>query len=914
VSGTTVYAGGSFTSVGGKARFYLAELDASTGAITSWARDTDGPVYALAKSGTTIYIGGSFSTIDNQPRNNLAAYNLGDGSINPWDPEPDAEVYALAIGGTKVYVGGNFSNIGSQSPQEIRNYLAALDATTAVATAWDPEPDAEVHALLVSGDTVYVAGNFYFIGPQMRTFLAAVNASGDATSWDPEPDNVVNALALSGNTLYVGGDFNAIGNPQFSLQPVRNYIAALNTLDNGSATSWDPDVQAEGSAAVWALAVSGTTVFAGGNFSSIGLDARNNIAALDSETGFALPWDPNANSTVLVLAPRPNRLYVGGTFSLMGETSQPCFAEFSFTYLVSGTVKSGGAAVPEVTINLTGAATKTTSTDSNGNYSFSRLSDGAYTITPGYTGYTFTPSSISVNVNWADITDQNFTALPITYSVSGTVTSSGSVLSGVTINLTGAATKTSTTDSNGNYSFSGLSNGVYTLTPSGGGYTFTPQSLSFNINGVDVTGKNFTASLVKPGKATPISPSGPISTNTPAYTWNPASGAQWYYLYVNDTTGNKIGQWYKAEDVCSSAGSASGVSSGAQQAASVAVTCSVMPPTPIAVGSASWWVIGWNSVGFGELSAQMDFQVLCNQIPNPPNQLGPTGAINTDTPAYSWNAVANGDYYWLVVVDSTSSVPINKWYTAAEAGCSGGTCSVNPGIPLPPGSAKWYVLAANYCVYSPWAAGMGFTVPPAIQITDSPKLISPNSAIHTNKPTYSWNAVAHADYYWLLANDSTGSWPVNRWYTAAEAGCSSGGTCSGTPPSPLALGNCVWYVLPWNYAGFGQLSDPMSFNVSSDPPGKPTLTSPTGSSATNDPTYTWNAVPYTEYYWLLVGDSKGSWPVNRWYSATDAGCPSGTCSVKTGIVLPKGDYNWYLLPWNYAGYGGLGGPKPFTVP
>ena len=81
-----------------------------------------------------------------------------------------------------------------------------------------------------------------------------------------------------------------------------------------------------------------------------------------------------------------------------------------------------------------------------------------------------------------------------TYSISGTM--SGAVTSGVTMSLTGAATATTTTGTGGTYTFSGLANGSYTVTPSLSGYTFSPTSTSVTISGANQTGKNFTATAV----------------------------------------------------------------------------------------------------------------------------------------------------------------------------------------------------------------------------------------------------------------------------------------------------------------------------------------------------------------------------------------------------------------------------------
>jgi SdrD B-like domain len=79
-----------------------------------------------------------------------------------------------------------------------------------------------------------------------------------------------------------------------------------------------------------------------------------------------------------------------------------------------------------------------------------------------------------------------------TYSISGTITpSSGG--SGATIALSGAASGTTTADSSGNYSFTGLANGTFAVTPSNAGFAFSPTSQVATVNGANVTGLNFAA-------------------------------------------------------------------------------------------------------------------------------------------------------------------------------------------------------------------------------------------------------------------------------------------------------------------------------------------------------------------------------------------------------------------------------------
>ncbi|MCX5884841.1 MAG: carboxypeptidase-like regulatory domain-containing protein [Proteobacteria bacterium] len=82
---------------------------------------------------------------------------------------------------------------------------------------------------------------------------------------------------------------------------------------------------------------------------------------------------------------------------------------------------------------------------------------------------------------------------PPGFSISGNV--SGAVSAGVTITLTGAAADTTVTDATGDYIFTGLSNGNYTVTPSKTGYRFRPRKQKVTMSGADVTGVDFVAKV-----------------------------------------------------------------------------------------------------------------------------------------------------------------------------------------------------------------------------------------------------------------------------------------------------------------------------------------------------------------------------------------------------------------------------------
>ena len=134
----------------------------------------------------------------------------------------------------------------------------------------------------------------------------------------------------------------------------------------------------------------------------------------------------------------------------------------SATATISGIVSpaSSGAGTA---VTLGGAATATITADANGNYSFTILSDGVYTVTPGKSLYSFSPANLSVTVNNANVSGANFTVAPGTLSVSPSTFAFGNVNVGSSSQIQA------------------------TLTANGGDVTLTNDTISgsgFGINGI----------------------------------------------------------------------------------------------------------------------------------------------------------------------------------------------------------------------------------------------------------------------------------------------------------------------------------------------------------------------------------------------------------------------------------------------
>ena len=320
--GSTVFVGGGFANIDGALRHNVAGIDAATGIATDWNPSSGGQVGSLAASGSTVFIGGGWNnSVGGVERNCLAAFDGVTGAVTEWDPDVDGGIRALAVSpdGATVYVGGSFSSVGGAS----RGNLAAVDAATGAATGWIPEADAMVLTLAASGSVVYAGGQFSSINGVQRTGIAAIDSTiGSVTDWDPEANRWVNALVVSGSTVYAAGGFSSIGGQS------RMRIASLN-VDSGKATIWNPRGDADGG--ISTLAVTGSTVYAGGDFQTMGSRARHNLAAIDRSSGEVTSWNPSAGGSVSALAVSADgsTVYAGGNFTTIGGATRRNLAALS---------------------------------------------------------------------------------------------------------------------------------------------------------------------------------------------------------------------------------------------------------------------------------------------------------------------------------------------------------------------------------------------------------------------------------------------------------------------------------------------------------------------------------------------------------------------------------------------------------
>jgi hypothetical protein len=197
-----------------------------------------------------------------------------------------------------VYLGGPFT-----SP---KSYLMRVAANGTIDTSWNTGVAGTVFSIAADSNMYVAAYDGSNIPHVYRLDSAgAISATLFATGGTPEP---INSIALStdgSNQLYIGG--------KFYISDHQNLIAISNPSSSPTvSTSFRAD--SNSGATVNTVSANGLgRLFVGGNFSSIGGAIRNNIAAIDLNSGEATSWHSpyTGIGEVKAIESDGNSIYVG---------------------------------------------------------------------------------------------------------------------------------------------------------------------------------------------------------------------------------------------------------------------------------------------------------------------------------------------------------------------------------------------------------------------------------------------------------------------------------------------------------------------------------------------------------------------------------------------------------------------------
>ncbi|MCH8477132.1 MAG: hypothetical protein LAT56_04215 [Wenzhouxiangella sp.] len=296
----------------------------------------DGVVNAIAQGPDgELYLGGGFLSCEGVAANGVVRFDpatqtfsaLGSGGGNG----VNSTVLALAVSGSDLYVGGNFTQANAGAPISA-NRIARWDGTSwsVLGSGGGNGIGGTVRALAMSGSDLYVGGQFTQVNIGAG-ITANYIARWDGSTWSSlgsgggnGVSGTVFALAVSGTDLYVGGQFMEVN--CMASSPCDGTVAMRIARWNGS--TWLVLGSGGGSGvndSVSALAVSGTDLYVGGQFTQVNCLTTwpcNGTAAIRIAHWNGMAWSAlgsgggnGVTSSVNTLAVPGSDLYVGGWFT-----------------------------------------------------------------------------------------------------------------------------------------------------------------------------------------------------------------------------------------------------------------------------------------------------------------------------------------------------------------------------------------------------------------------------------------------------------------------------------------------------------------------------------------------------------------------------------------------------------------------
>lgn len=428
-----------------------------TGAITHRAR-------TLNNSGLVVWTGGSstWSIGDSAIINNLAGATF--------DIQTDADMPFFGSG-------AGFNNSGT-----LRKSAGSGETSLSVVFFNSGTLDIQTGTLKFGSGSVFTqnAGSTLLSGGNLASFntinLQGGKFAGNGTITANVTNNATLALGSAVGTLAINGNY------------VQNAGGTLELRIGGTTPGVTHDV----------INISGSATLGG-------------TLKISLVNGFT----PNGDSfTMMNYASRSGNfttftgLNVGGgkTLTATANATNYVIADPNAPVTVrtiSGRVANGSnVGIANITLTRTNSTT-TATTNVTGNYTFTNVVPGSYTVTPTSIGFTYSPSSRTFTVAGSNVTGIDFTATVKLFTISGRVANTGGTgMPNLLVARNG--TNSVLTNASGNYTMTGVTVGTYTIAPvqtaSLNGVAFIPPSYTVNVTTSNLSNINFTATFTVTGR------------------------------------------------------------------------------------------------------------------------------------------------------------------------------------------------------------------------------------------------------------------------------------------------------------------------------------------------------------------------------------------------------------------------------
>ena len=310
----TLVVGGEFATAGSTTANQIAQWDVTTAAWSTLASGVSGTVHAVTNYNGAVVAAGDFATASGVPADNVAAW---DGAA--WAPlgaGVDGTAYALAVWSGSLIVGGTFGTAGGGSANS--SNIARWDGASwsSLGAGVSATLRASVAALAVFNGTLAVGGAFSTAGDVSARNVAVWDGAIWSALGNGLNDDVAALIEFDGS-LVAGGYFSTLGG---------SYIAQWDGAE--WAVMGDGFVGGE----VLSLVIYDDDLYASGYFDSSNGIATRGIGRWNPQT---LSWAGvggglgTPSNRIYALAVAGRYLYAGGDFELTGSGSASRVAQWN---------------------------------------------------------------------------------------------------------------------------------------------------------------------------------------------------------------------------------------------------------------------------------------------------------------------------------------------------------------------------------------------------------------------------------------------------------------------------------------------------------------------------------------------------------------------------------------------------------
>jgi hypothetical protein len=191
--------------------------------------------------------------------------------------------------------------------------------------------------------------------------------------------------------------------------------------------------------------------------------------------------------------------------------------------------------------------------------------------------------------------------------------------------------------------------------------------------------------------------------------------------------------------------------------------------------------------------------------------------------------------------------------------------------------------------------------------TTIPTPLMPSGIVESAPLTFRWTPVGAYAWYYLWISGANGH-VLDQWYDGGLV-CAAN-ECSATPEIALAGGAYQWWIQGWTPSGgYSAWSAAASFSL---PMQAVAPLAPTGSITETQPTFSWQGIAGSSWYYLWIEGSDGH-VFDQWYENT-AVCAGDPCAVTPPLSLAGGTYQWWVQSWTpSSGYSPWSAAMTFAV-